>query len=401
MTATVSRQFTDMRTNTPLAVCEVPEDFLIGGMLNGQFQSDIVPFTFAIHAINNDQQITLFNMSPEMFYDYRNMLMKQTLSTLPTTITTSFRDFIEPEDYLKQVAESIFGARLDLQATADLPSRFNMNLQSSFDEFANVMNMIVMSEAQSGSEVRINNAICKSYLMKYAGVKDGKEYTILAGMDYQGAEFYFPMADLFNGIGNMFGNLFGNAAQRREVAENGAFGHNSPTDLCIWGSRNRYIGIFPKEKEDEGSELFVKFVSSYVMDQNLNSQFNGLVSQKMQQSVQQAYQYQSMARQSQANLQYQQQKLTNMISQNSQSISAGIMDSWDRKMASQARTSENFSQAIRGVDTYTTTDGRNVEVSVGADHVYENRYGDVYGVSGNSLDSEVLNKLNWTEINKK
>ena len=87
-----------------------------------------------------------------------------------------------------------------------------------------------------------------------------------------------------------------------------------------------------------------------------------------------------------------------MLQENSAAMSAGIMDSWDKKMASDSRISANYSEAIRGVNTYQTTSGRPVEVSVTADHVYENRYGDVYGVSGTAPDQETLNRLNWTEL---
>ena len=76
------------------------------------------------------------------------------------------------------------------------------------------------------------------------------------------------------------------------------------------------------------------------------------------------------------------------------------MDSWDKKMASDSRTSANYSEAIRGVNTYQMTDGRSVEVSVTADHVYENRYGDVYGVSGVEPNQETLNRLDWTELRR-
>ena len=70
-------------------------------------------------------------------------------------------------------------------------------------------------------------------------------------------------------------------------------------------------------------------------------------------------------------------------------------------MASDSRISQARSEAIRGVNVYQNSYGQNVDVSVSADHVYENRYGDVYGVSGNSLDQNTLNELNWTEIYKK
>ena len=109
---------------------------------------------------------------------------------------------------------------------------------------------------------------------------------------------------------------------------------------------------------------------------------------------------QGMAQQSMQNLRYQQQKTTQMLSQNAQHISSGIMDSWNKKMAASDRMSTNYSEAIRGVNTYTTTTGKPVEVSVAADHVYENKYGDVYGVSGNEIDNDLLNQLNWTKISK-
>ena len=68
-------------------------------------------------------------------------------------------------------------------------------------------------------------------------------------------------------------------------------------------------------------------------------------------------------------------------------------DSWDKKMASDSRISQARSEAIRGVNVYQNSYGQNVDVSVTADHVYENRYGDVYGVSGNAPDQELLNRM--------
>lgn len=45
-------------------------------------------------------------------------------------------------------------------------------------------------------------------------------------------------------------------------------------------------------------------------------------------------------------------------------------------------SSPDFSEAIRGVNTYRTSDGRDVEISVSADRAYENQAGDVIGWSG-------------------
>ena len=45
------------------------------------------------------------------------------------------------------------------------------------------------------------------------------------------------------------------------------------------------------------------------------------------------------------------------------------------------------------MNTYTTSDGREVEVSVRAEHVYENQAGDVYGT-----DSSFEPGGDWTEL---
>ena len=96
-----------------------------------------------------------------------------------------------------------------------------------------------------------------------------------------------------------------------------------------------------------------------------------------------------------------QMELSRQIAQNSAEISAGIMDSWEKRSAAQSRMSANYSEAVRGVNTYTTPSGRTVECNVTADHVYQNRYGDTIGVSGNAVDPDVAAKLNWTKLEKK
>ena len=88
-----------------------------------------------------------------------------------------------------------------------------------------------------------------------------------------------------------------------------------------------------------------------------------------------------------------QQRLAQTLAQNSQAMSNMIMDSWNQKQASDARISQARSEAIRGVNSYQTTYGQNVDVSVTADHVYQDRYGDVYGVSGTAPDQEFLNRV--------
>ena len=109
----------------------------------------------------------------------------------------------------------------------------------------------------------------------------------------------------------------------------------------------------------------------------------------------------AQARQNQMMAQQRAIEASRQIARNSDEIRAGMMDSWNKKMASDSRMSAARSEAIRGVNTYETSYGTPVEVSVTADHVYQNNYGDVYGVSGSEVDQNLLNRLNWTEIHQK
>ncbi len=120
--------------------------------------------------------------------------------------------------------------------------------------------------------------------------------------------------------------------------------------------------------------------------------------QRIMMRMQETVQFQQMAQASMQSLMANQQRLRQTLAENSAAMSNMIMDSWNQKMASDSRISAARSEAIRGVNTYTNTYGQTVDVSVTADHVYQNQYGDVYGVSGSAPDSEVLSKLNWTEL---
>ena len=383
-----------------LAYASIPDDYIIGGILNNAIQSEHVPFTWSVHALNQEKNINVFCLSEEKFYEYRSMMLKQSVKLLPNVIKTSIRNYEEPENYLRQFAEAVFGGPLNEVAYGNSPSLYNVNLQNSYNNLGNLANTVASNEAQSGYQCNINNLTCKSYLVKYTGVKEGVNYVVLGAMDFEGYEMKYPMNQMF-GAFNMFGGLFGgnNNQNQTNQQHSDVLGHGD-CDMLEWGSKNRYLMIAPEAVEQEATETFVNFLSTLQMDNNLYAQFNNLIIQRMQQNMMQTAQYQA---QTQANIQgnmYQQQKLTNMLRQNSQTTSAGIMDSWNKKMASESRMSQNYSEAVRGVNVYQNSYGQNVDVSVSADHVYENKYGDVYGVSGNAIDNDVLSKLNWKEIKK-
>ena len=388
-----NRIFTDKDSNITLASGEISDDYILVGSLKNATQSSAVPFTWLVGAFNKPKDVTIYVASEEKFFQYKSKFVEQTARTNPDMTRYSFRNIIEPDEYLKEYAQEIFGSSLTLEATAACPSLYNINLENSYRQCANYAQAFADNETRLGYQCNVQNLTCQSILYKYKGIKDGKQYTVLAAVDYEGYEFSYPMA------GNMLGGLFGlNRGKNTQKSDKLGYGGG---DIIVWGSRNRYLMFVPCEYENEACNDFLKLLSTFEMDHDLQERFYNILWQRLNMTAQQVMMYQNQTRINIANNQYQQQKLNNMLRENSQSISAGLMDSWNKKMDSQSRMSNNFSEAIRGVNTYTTTDGRNVEVDVSADHVYENKYGDVYGVSGNALDDDLLNRINWTEINKK
>lgn len=393
------KKFIDPKTNVLLGSGAVADGYIYGGVFNEQRQSSAVPFTYALHAINQEKGISIFILSEEMYFDYRNSMLKMGASMSPGFVKTSLRKYMEPLDYLKESIEPIFGSSIKEVAQATLPSKANLNPEKTFNEYSVYLNRLIYAESVGGQELTFPKAICNSYLVKYEGIKDNKEYTILGGVDFKGAEHLYPSAQMLNNLGGLLGGLFGESKNQSNSTDD-RFGYGK-CDGVEWGSNNRYVLIVPKENENEGINAFIELVSTFEVNPEIVKYKNELLDKQIQAQISQVQGFQRQTQINIANNQMQQQKLTNMLRENSQSISAGLMDSWNKKMDSQSRMSTNYSEAIRGVNSYVTSDGRTVEHSVSSDHVYENKYGDTIGVSGNALDNDLLSKLNWTEINKK
>ena len=82
----------------------------------------------------------------------------------------------------------------------------------------------------------------------------------------------------------------------------------------------RYLMIAPEERENEALNDFVNFLATLQMDANLSQQFDNMIMQRIYQGQMQTAQYQAQTRANIQNNIYQQQKLNNMLRQNSQSI---------------------------------------------------------------------------------
>ena len=146
------RQFEDTNTGVALASAVVPPDYERKGYLNTQWQCDGVPFTATVQAISPDHSTVLMSSSQEFFEDYVHAWQKQMVPSLPSTIRSGIRDFVEPEIYLQQYAQQVLNIPLTPVAKAALPSKFGKNLEAEKKELHSLF------EANSiNINVRVNN----------------------------------------------------------------------------------------------------------------------------------------------------------------------------------------------------------------------------------------------------
>lgn len=435
------RQFTDSDTGTPLASAVVPPDYILKGALNAQWQSDGVPFTAAVQAVSPDHSTVLTSTSREVFEDYLNPMQKRMIASVPGAIKTGYRDFMEPEAYLQQYAQQVLKTPVIPVAKAALPSLFGKNLPA---ERAALLSFFQSHCININVRIEVANLVCDAIAMKFSARLGNRNVVVLAGADWQGVE-YFDANRGFSGMQNPFSNPFSagggekpknfvqwflqggivgqmqrnrsaaaqqvqqqaqqQAQQRAKTSGPIPLGHarefGKQVDVIQWGGKRRYLMLAPAENEKKATEIFLRFVGSLTPDPALTKQEGALVEQMFQTRVMEAQGYAMQAQQMRVQAMQRQMELSRQIARDSADISAGIMDSWEKRSASQSRMSANYSEAVRGVNCYTSPSGRTVECGVTADHVYQNRYGDTIGVSGNAVDPDVAAKLDWTELKRK
>ena len=423
----VWKRFADNKTGIILAKAVVPESFTSEGNLYEVWQSDLVPFTAAFQASSPDRSTMLSTTSGEMYAWYLNPLLRTFAAQTPNVIKTSFREFIEPDEYLHQYAERMAGIPLTPTARAKLPSAYGKDLEGERQRLLQYVesHMINISVRET-----VSTCYCDAFLYRYEGVLRGRKIVVLAGCDYKGVESYDAnggpagMGLLSMGLqGGLLGRMMQGNKEKAAAKAGGNRGKNSPgvsptgvgagnipfghgkeygkqVDLISWGSERLYFMAAPIEAERAATAAFLRFVGSIAPDPALWKQRSLLIEQKHQSRILEAQQLNNQAVQMQIQAQQRQRELARQIQANSEEISRGIMDSWERRSASQSRISSNLSQAIRGVDTYSTPTGRTVEASVSADHVYQDRYGDTIEVYGNEPDDELVTRLDWTKLNR-
>ncbi|MBQ6654483.1 MAG: hypothetical protein IJM79_03050 [Erysipelotrichaceae bacterium] len=434
---------------TVLGSAVVPADFSTGGGIDESWQGEMVPFKATMNAGNPGGTVFLRSTSKDVHTDLRNPLLKTVAALVAVHTEAGYDRYTEPEEYIRAWAENWAGVPLKLDAVCDLPSALGGDRELARGLLENDKNLYdQFLEMNSG----VDAEQCFSSLYRFTGQQQGADIVVLAGMDWQCARLTYGPAFLNNfsdemkklyaaareklglkGDSDYLGKAKEGIQQFKETAskmtfsdymkggilakmkeqkkpaalavekENQAVAPVSPErekrcDLVLWGSQRRYGCLMLANEEAEATPVFLNFVRSVSPDGGLDSRESNAINRKFSQIRQQASMNMNIAMQKTAQLRAMQARTSQMIARNADQAREGLADSWKRKMASDDHISQGYHEAAMGVNSYTNSYGQNVEVGVAADHVYENQYGDVYGVSGNALDQETLNDLNWKKI---
>ncbi len=371
-----------------LGTARVPEDYGIAADYEALWRSEMVPQYYAFKATRNDHRIFMAAYSKELFHEIKNPFLKGMIKLADATVTSGYQKFVEPHDYLVSEANRIAGIPLTLVAKTKLPSpigrdpnRARVLLENDIHAFGTLVEI----QPERVSEYT------DSPLYRFTGELNGSDVTVLCGMDYEGAELAYTKP--------VFSGLISKAKERKNGP--GAFGHSTKhVDHIMFGPQYLYFCMCYADAEADAQRDFLTFINSIVPDPSLQERENRLIASKFRKISEQIARNNAITQQNLRNLQANQQRLQQTLRDNANAMSDMIMDSWNQKMASDDRISQARSEATMGVNTYTNSYGQNVDVSVVADHVYENGHGDVFGVSGNELDQDVLNQLNWKKLDK-
>ncbi|MBC7259277.1 MAG: zinc ribbon domain-containing protein [Chloroflexi bacterium] len=95
-------------------------------------------------------------------------------------------------------------------------------------------------------------------------------------------------------------------------------------------------------------------------------------------------------------------QLSRIISQTSSQISDTMMESWQQRQAAMDRISDNFSQAIRGVDEYYNPfDERGVELPGGHGYAWCNALGEYILSDDPNFNPNIGSNLNWQQMERR
>jgi len=142
-----------------------------------------------------------------------------------------------------------------------------------------------------------------------------------------------------------------------------------------------------KGKLDASTKTFQTIVNSFRINPQWFNKYNQLVEYLIRNQIQHIQAIGQISR---------------MISQTSNEISDMMMESYQNRQSAYDRISENFSQTIRGVDSYyNPIEQKNIELPSGYDNAWTNSLGEYILSDNPNYNPNIESNLNWQRMDLK
>jgi len=398
--------FVDKATNMVLGTASVPADYQPACMIVPNASSYSFPIVVSCSVFNAQGNVATF-FSGEAFTDATKCpQMTGMYSTEVNRIgRVSFKNFVEAEKYVNDYAISYVrnakGSGLKIVEDRELPMRGGFNKEAALEGYKRYLSMEIQRSGNNNVQVLgvYQKPVCRIFEFDLNGLK----MRLVIATIFEAVKYGLPGFAAVPDIGSIFGGLFGGQSQtsKDNGAAPGTFGYLQNGQIIEWRSNGVFMLQSLSENFDKAySTVFTDFVSTYKTDTGISEKCFNMQSQILR----------DVANYTQQNIRQQQQNFQawQQINRTQQEAFDSYNRAWwarenstyqanrARSQASFNHSSPDFSEAIRGVNTYVREDGSEVEVSVAYDRAYTNNLGDTLG-----SNSAFEPGGNWTEMQRK
>lgn len=435
--------FIDEATGQPVATATIPQGWKKQAEINNARQSLNRPLTVYISADSPNGESRLFANSGEAFRHIKvGMMQRHQEGGFDERTQTPMRKFITPDIYLNQMAASLLSIP-NIQPENGFPlNRNNLkDLNRERENYFQQAKQMLQPISGGGAAPVVTDAYVNGLVCAYPFLHNGQAKILLLGAELRALEIKIQTAgsELFSEVGKMFkgqgsplkdaasggikglfefsmnGGLLGASRRNQQQqtyqqakADNSQAGAPIPfgqgssglamADYIDWETNGIYGMIVDAPLTNENHQIFDQFVTSFTINPAIiarSQQLSQQISNQMQAQQQQTF---NTWQQNHAAQQAAFDSYNKAWWDRTQSQDASRRAAYQSKMASEDRTRQNFSEAIRGVNTYQRPDGSEVEYSVGADRVFM-RNGDPQSMRSAKYGEDV--PFGWTELKKK
>lgn len=382
----------DSATGITIGSVKLPAHYVVSGKLHPEISSNTFPIGVSVTAQDKNNNL-MTSFIGEAYQDISNCpIMKRFENTALTQVSkVQYRNFQYAEayadSYMMRYAQNMNASRFLFVGDKALP------LNKPFDMEGNLAALQRKTEIEiqaTGSPQLFKilgyyvKPVCRVYDMTVAG----KPYRAAIATTMLASKQQMMMGGgMFGGLSSLI-NLFGSNSQSTQTQNGGSefasLPSNSYIDWIVIGIN--ILRSSPENFESEFAGPFTDFSSTLKIDQELlkqmrqaNLQTNQNVQNYTQQQINQQNQWFAAQQQAYRTRQAAYDSYNSAWWNRTQAADASRSASYQSRMAAEERMSDQYSEAVRGVNTYVRPDGTEVEVSVDYNRAYTNYSGDTLG----------------------